>query len=95
MEVQARKSSLISVEELWWTATDDAIERGDALLAVQEKLNDARRKLLVSLMCGRLRFRGPYEKATNRKPAVRSTRPNIACPEEDGSHLKLAGCRLR
>ena len=70
VEPEIRERLCVSIEEARGFSPDHTIERGDALLAVQEKLDDPWRKLAVAAMRGCGRVRRPYQKAPDRMPAI-------------------------
>jgi hypothetical protein len=61
VEPQPGERRRIAVEKFRWLSAHNAVKRGYALLAIKKQLHDARRKLTVATMDGRLRLRCPYQ----------------------------------
>ena len=71
MEPQPREGLRITVEELGCLAAYHPIERGHALLPVEQQLDAAGGDRAIAPSVCRLRLRHPYEKTTYRMPTVK------------------------
>ncbi len=65
VEVEAREGVRVAVEEPGGVAPDDAVEAGDALLAVQQELDHAGCQGPVSPRRGTQGLRGPHQQSTH------------------------------
>ncbi len=90
VEVKARKGVRIPVEELGGVAPDDAVETGDALLAIQQELDHAGRQGAISPRRGAQGLRGPHQQAAHGVALVeRKHQPPHLIPVPHISALEL------
>jgi len=75
MEVEVQKGFLIPIKEFRRPPSNDAIEAGDALLPIQEKLHPTGCRTLVTPSLSRLRPGDPSEETPHRVVAIESMNP--------------------
>jgi hypothetical protein len=64
------KRGRVAVEKLWWLPSHYTVERGDALLAVEQQLHNSGRQLAVAPMVGCPRLRGPNKQTAHWVPPI-------------------------
>ena len=70
VEVEVGEGPRIAVEECGWRSPDDPVQRGDALLPVEQQPHDAWCKLPFTPVARTLGRRGPDEQAADRVAVV-------------------------
>jgi len=90
VEIQAREGLSVAVKKLRWLAADQAVERRDPLLAVEQELDAAGLEGLVPPSVGILRLRRPYQQAAHRMlPVERVHQPANLLAVPDIAPLEL------
>ena len=91
VEAQVGEGPRIALEESGRLAAHKAVERGDALLAVQQQLDKARRQVLLAARGRRARWHRPDEQAADRIAMVQRLHKSpdlIAVPHEAALELR-------
>lgn len=95
MEPQSREGLGVAIEKLRRLAAKHAVERGHALLAVEQQLHHAGGQWTISAMRGTSGFGGPYKKPAHGVPTVEGIKKSahlLAIP--DVAALELGQCHV-